>query len=98
MQWISDQNMTQLSPKILYENAVKSILADITHIDRALKYLICQIIKSLPAVKQSFCIIHRFPKAIFIPESASANAPYCAYFWSMKRYMRFFPVNHVTRF
>ena len=54
MQRISDQNLTRLSPKIISENAVKSILADITHFARALKYLICRFIKSLPAVKHSF--------------------------------------------
>ena len=39
----------------------------VTHIDRALKYLICRFIKSLPAMKHSF---RGFPRAIFIPASS----------------------------
>ena len=71
MQRISDQNLTGLSPKIISENAVKSILADITHFARALKYLICRFIKSLPAVKHSFRVIHR----IFQGRYLSQNRP-----------------------
>ena len=71
MQRISDQNLTRLSPKIISENAVKSILADIIHFARALKYLICRFIKSLPAVKHSFRVIHR----IFQGRYLSQNQP-----------------------
>ena len=71
MQRISDQNLTRLSPKIISENAVKSILADIIHFARALKYLICRFIKSLPAVKHSFPVIHR----IFQGHYLSQNQP-----------------------
>ena len=71
MQRMLDQNLTRLSSKIISENAVKSILADITHFTRALKYLICRFIKSLPAVKHSYRVIHR----IFQGQYYSQNQP-----------------------
>ena len=69
MQRISDQNLTRLSPKIISENAVKSILADITHFDHALKYLICRFIKFVPSVKHSLRIIHRIFKGRYLSQN-----------------------------
>ena len=59
MQQISDQNLTRLSQKIISENADKSILADINTLPPCSKISNLPIIKSLPAVKHSFRVIHR---------------------------------------
>ena len=72
MPWISDQNLTRLSPKIISENAVKSMLADINTLRSYSKHLICRFIKSLPAVKHTFHVIHQ----IFQGRYLSQNQPW----------------------